>query len=893
MEICCQQETRRDAVRQKDGWNGLDYVEVLDDLLSLELYFLGKLPNELLDNCNEALCRFLKVTGGRQISDIQVIGVEPYPNSEPDKDDYLLVRFNKYGDHSTYTISLVDVEHIDPRYQSVDFSFKVDCPSDMDCVAPYTTEPKQFNEPEINYLAKDYASFRQLILDRLSVLMPDWNERHAPDLMITLIEILAYVGDYLSYYQDAAATEAYLSTARKRISVRRHARLVDYKVHEGCNSRAWMSVEFDSDSSCAPVHSKAFQCSHLVTNLQSQLPSHNPQISWEDMKGHLGDHFQIFEPLPIPWQNPPFPRFNSYRSKIQFYTWGEKNCHLPQGCTSATLVDEYLDKGVCHRALDKLEAGDVLLFEEDIGPETGKHVDANPLRRHAVMLTFVGEQENDDLFQTDGCWPIPIRKIEWAQEDALPFSLRISGITAAPSCMYKEGISIARGNVFLADSGKTIELEYLGEVPTSWTLPQCEDSGLPSEIQNISGRFRPHLSLSPLTFGVPLPEKASELNSASSFLIQDVRDALPHVELFSLPRRLCRHFDLSVLHKFIPTVEEFNGTYLEFKGQLPPCLSECFADDKLPATRWLPRLDLLSSEPDDYHFVVEIDDQGIAQLRFGDGILGAQPETGSVFFAKYRIGNGIRGNAGANSISYRISDGNSQTVDPSVRNPLPATGGTEPEPISEVKLYAPGSFRKIMERAITADDYRLLAQRNKKLQRAAAELVWTGSWYEAEVSVDPLGTNVPPSELLKSVEKDLRQYRRMGHEIRVRAAKYVPIELSLVVNVLPHYQQAHVKAALLDSFSNRNLAGGKRGFFHPDNFSFGDTVEVSSIIAAGMAVNGVEDIAVGKLKRMFEVDSAALEKGFLAMSSQEIAQLDNDLNFPERGKLMMTLSGGR
>ena len=100
---------------------------------------------------------------------------------------------------------------------------------------------------EINYLAKDYASFRQLILDRLALVMPDWKERHVPDIGIALVEVLAYVGDHLSYYQDAVATEAYLDTARKRISVRRHARLVDYPMHEGCNARAWVCVDTKSD----------------------------------------------------------------------------------------------------------------------------------------------------------------------------------------------------------------------------------------------------------------------------------------------------------------------------------------------------------------------------------------------------------------------------------------------------------------------------------------------------------------------------------------------------------------------------------------------------------------------------------------------------------------------
>ena len=97
--------------------------------------------------------------------------------------------------------------------------------------------------PDIDYLAKDYQGFRRLMLDRLSLLAPGWTERTPADLGIALVELLAYVADELSYRQDAVANEAYLGTARQRVSVRRHARLVDYFMHEGCNARAF--VHFD------------------------------------------------------------------------------------------------------------------------------------------------------------------------------------------------------------------------------------------------------------------------------------------------------------------------------------------------------------------------------------------------------------------------------------------------------------------------------------------------------------------------------------------------------------------------------------------------------------------------------------------------------------------------
>src|SRR4051812_4914184 len=108
-------------------------------------------------------------------------------------------------------------------------------------VRPDPDEPA----PVVDYLARDYASFRRLMLDRLSTSMPGWRDTEPADVVQTVVEILAYAADQLSYFQDAVATEAYLGTARRRVSVRRHARLLDYAMHEGCNARAWLDVQVD------------------------------------------------------------------------------------------------------------------------------------------------------------------------------------------------------------------------------------------------------------------------------------------------------------------------------------------------------------------------------------------------------------------------------------------------------------------------------------------------------------------------------------------------------------------------------------------------------------------------------------------------------------------------
>ena len=64
-----------------------------------------------------------------------------------------------------------------------------------------------------------------------------------------------------------------------------------------------------------------------------------------------------------------------------------------------------------------------------------------------------------------------------------------------------------------------------------------------------------------------------------------------------------------------------------------------------PST-WTPQPDLLADSATDAHFVVEVESDGTARLRFGDDVNGLRPESDSVFTAAYRVGNGTAGNVG-------------------------------------------------------------------------------------------------------------------------------------------------------------------------------------------------------------------------------------------------------
>jgi hypothetical protein len=995
-EIHCLEENRREDVRAADLF-GLDCVEVSDDERTLSVYFLGKAPKQI-DKSN------LRLSGGRRVRDVKIVSVKVQRHKDPTQDDILEVRVDKPGDFSTYTLSVVNavngragdepMDGFDRRYSKVSFTFKAGCPSDLDCKPVCGCPPPAHKQPEINYLGKDYGSFRQLILDRLALIMPGWQERHVPDLGIALVELLAYAGDYLSYYQDAVATEAYIGTARQRISVRRHARLVDYLLHDGCNARAWVTIATDTDRELG------FDEIYFITAFPGAPEKR--LLAPGDLVDVAPSSYEVFEPL---WSNDggKIALWQAH-NKIHFYTWGDCECCLAPGATSATLMDDWI--GTPHedpyerkndkkpptpytasrpregeygkepppdyptdeepaeppRAL-RLKVGDMLIFEERLGPKTGNPADADPTHRQAVRLTKVTPGV-DPLYHTEKFpdLPRPVVEIEWAEEDALTFTLCISSRAPYPDCDCMENVSVARGNVVLVDNGAGTS-EELGTVPTESAMPQCPTHCAPSEMQIMAGQFRLALKQLPLTFSEPLPPPCS----AAELIAQEARQALPWMTLQSIPAGVCDAIQpasaedgvvsepqpcivpplfafsdiadptalahslmdrakpkTQLLHSRLGADTRTLLANYDGSGSLPQNLNAALIRDlKGLLEAWTPRRDMLESRPDDRHFVVEMDNDGHAHLRFGDGELGRRPEAGMAFRAEYRLGNGREGNVGAESIIYIVARALSGiTLAP--RNPMAAMGGTDPEPMEEAKLFAPHGFRSVLERAITAEDCASIAQDNarrrqiraqlaaldpeictasfRKLQRAKAVLRWTGSWYAMQVAIDPAEAGEADRPLIDEIAGYLEPFRRMGHDLVVEAARYVPLSVRLLVCVLPDYLRGHVKAALLDALGSRALPDGRLGFFHPDNLSFGEGIYVSRLVAAAQAVAGVQDVRVMELERFDASEPQALtdspEKelplgSVLALGPLEIARLDNDPNFPENGRLVIDVRGGR
>jgi predicted phage baseplate assembly protein len=928
-------DARRRELRERHG-NGLDGAEVRAGGRRLAVYFLEDVPREL----HPGNIRIDAPRGGRPV---RATGLHRAEDLDPETEDHLVVELDHPGSAGSYLLRIVErrpdgtpgwrpYRGIDPRYAQVRLVFDVDAPRPP--IRPAPAGAPAAGDP-VSYIYRDYAGLRQLMLDRLAVTMPDWTEQHEPDIWITLLELLAYVGDDLSYYQDAVATEAYLQTARNRVSVRRHGRLVGYRLHEGCSARAWVCLQVTSPVTL-PLGAVRFA---VAGSWAGEGPPVLLASAFPD--GPLAS-LQQYTPLAVqPGADGPEPEQTLLpaHSAIGLWSWGECDSHLAAGATSAVLADGPPLNGEDQEPERTLElrAGDVIILEETRDPLSPAAGPGDPALRQAVRLTGV-HRLMDELYRQ------PLLEVQWAPEDALGFDLAVTA--AGYPC------SQAWGNVVLVANG------VAGTDPVTVAAPALTRPGLgyatpfpdPQAVARHQARalralyhqWRELLSRwrAQASDGTPLsPEQLEVLR------VQVGADELESLELTG-PRRGLRNavraeYEAAALAELLARADrllagrrrrlEFLARLAEAAGPLEDVLIGELEEDwgpeltaplaagnpaswgpaaiavtqdpraALPLLRltgqagqtWDPALDLIGAGPGEQIFVAEVNDQGTAGLRIND------PPEAQTLLASYWVGNGTAGNAESEAINALVWTASAPAEPPpgitAVRNPLPASGGIDAETVAAAKLAIPGAFRTGQQRALTAPDYVRLATAVPGVRRAAAEPRFTGSLPVMDVAIQPALGEYPTAELTAEVRRSLAAVRRIGQLVRVLPPRYRPLVVALDVTLGPGAIRREVAHHLARLLSNGWRPDGQPALFNPVNLAFAAPVYSSPIIAAVDAVAGVASVTLTRLGFLDQRVPAgsAPHAPELHLGTLEMARLDNDPAHPEHGYALVSLEGGR
>lgn len=962
-------QRRREEVRRRS--NGLDGVEVRHGGLRLLLAFLEELP-EGVEPSN------IRLEGPPGSTPVKAVEVRAGGPDEPDLQRHLVVELDRPGSVGRYRLQLVEpgphghpgllpMHGIDPQFSEATFSFDTDRLNPVRPRPP--SAPGLADESDITYLARDYEGFRQLMLDRMAITIPAWTERHVADLGVMIVELLAYVADDLSYYQDSVATEAYLSTARLRTSVRRHLRLVGYRMHEGTNARAWISLQVDADGI---LHLDQVRFA-AVSGLD---PNGEPLVPATDLELVDPTSVQVFTPFPSSSDTGPAGQSAGTRQPavvlreahncINLWTWGEEDALLTQGATSAVLKDGPPESGGAegNQRVLHLEAGDVLMFEEVVA-ESGVGP-GDPSHRHPVRLTSVSRSE-DELYRQ------PVVHVTWSHEDALPFPLQVS----APGGQDGVVCTVLRGNVVLADNGAARTEQVAMTLPQLSTPDVTFACAFPDpsvvarhqaqQLRRLYGDWRAEIEQwwRAARHGAGLDDdqvaqlrhqfgrgelegaglEGDNVRQSAEAAERVLCHLLVHADRI-LSRRIAR---LDVLAGLASSSGPLDAVRLdEVRQDWGPRLAASLdpdhpaaygsaaraikqdprqarpkvtlsgptaggSDAGIAAALWTPALDLLETNPGDHNFVVDVDDNGLANLRFDPSA--SIPAT-ATFTANYQVGRGTAANVAAEAVNVIVDAGAGPRTGPPatgpaspatapsdlpdalplirvVRNPLPAMGGVDPETIANAKSVGPGAYLSNQPRAITAEDYGRLAATTAGVRRAAAALDWNGARWVADVVVQPQYGEIPRTELIDAVHHSLAPLRRIGHDVSVRGPRYRSLFLKVDVTLKAGAIRSDLAHQFSRLLSDGWLDDGTPAMFNPANLGFGQALYASAIESAIQAQPGVETLAI----KQFSLDDPHVDRGTtppeqLTTGRLDIIRMDNDERAPEHGWAELSLRGG-
>jgi Baseplate J-like protein len=613
------------------------------------------------------------------------------------------------------------------------------------------THRRTRSQTELDLRARDYEALRTKLMGMVGGHVGEELQLHPVAEVTALVELLAYLGDALSYSQDAVATEAYLASARRRVSVTRHAALLDYRVFEGRSARVWVQLSVSSE---------------LVldagTQLLSRVPGLPPRVEPAQLPGALAHGALVFETCERVELSPS--------TQLELDRRWQPDGRLQPGATSA--VVELHGRPPAHRSLVA------------ICPARG----ASSGPAHVVMLSEVSQLNGGTL-------------LRWSEQDALPAEVA----SVAPLC-------VRPGNLVVADHGRSHPWEPLdrAEGHVSWPLLAHRDP-----------------SMVPVTESPPWGPGGS-----AAILLRADCSTRPAVELR----------------------ERVPGGH----------------------RRWSQRPSLLGSGPLSREFMVELESDRSARLRFGDGEQGMAPSPQARLEVRMRTGSGRRGSLAAGALAHVVS-GDERLL--GVSSPAATRGGADPEALSSVRLAAPRAYR-VTGRALSAADLIAAALEVPGVGDATAAIVETGGGPLARVRVAPEDEQRDLDALTDRVRAAIALRQPIGVRLDVRARRLLAVTVEAEIT-LRFGRGLAAMSGVVDDLLRRTL-------LQPGRWRFGEALHRSDVVTLLAGVPGVLDVTLQRFDWVRSDPSASPPESLLPPFGS-ILQIAQDPDAPEHGSFEFRL----
>ncbi len=842
---------RKTALCGQTALTGIDFIRVVDPEVQtqLEVYFIvdpTELDTPLVDLAavsggpvaeDSSLVSIVSTSGGESVAEVEVDTVNWVRVAAPAGDRTVLqVNVLTPGDFSLYRLTIDDAR-IDRFFNGIEFSFKQGCPSDLDCeVEPYCPPEEPLDFP-VDYLARDFTSFRNALLDFAAQRYPEWQLRLEADAGVMLMEIMAALGDEFAYIQDRYAREAYLDTATQRRSLSALARLVDYFPDPGRSAVTDLAIGVAADGHLAEAGTPVWA-----------LPAGEPPIP-----------FELLEDL---WVHAAW-------NAIPLHTPDEAEPCLDIGATEAFLATA----SPLAAELEPLPPGADPIPREQAWIDRRAILRSRPLdpsvpsRAWEVTITEV-EFLTDPLAEGG---EISVTRIAWDSSEALPFQL----------CQAETEALL---NIVPAIAGETLrELFRIG--PDAAFTARYGGSLDPVELTNLLALPR-------------AVEREGPCDSTTGARSVVLRYGLRGSETRDLGWTAPDEPEVALMEMVPDGIGGYQPDLAGLEWNFTP--DPLQADDEeavfaLDEGVWrevvvhkTPRGDVVFS---DYAA-----NEGFS-IRFGAGAFGRTPADGTLFEAAYRTGPALRANLAPDSVTELQRPGSAPPEQPLafaawVTNPLAIDSGAAPETAEEVRIAAPEAFRALPLRAVRPEDYREIVERLDWVQRANAVTQWTGSWSTDFVTADERGSFTLSPAHQAELEAEVDCIRQAGRATQVEAPQFLSLDVEATVCVEPTAYPGDVKERVIEALVGHRRPGKPLAFFDPDNFTFGEPLLRSALEAAIQAVPGTRGVELLRIRLRHLRAWEDFEDSEISVAPGQILRCANDPNFPERGSLTVFVEGG-
>lgn len=744
-----------------------------------------------------------RLPAGSEEGQVQVIAVASgavLPGGEVAVGHWLTLTVAPIGDYSTYRLGLCFPmppadSVIDPVFSELPFKFRPHCFS-IACSPPErgTTGPAPV---AIDYLARDYDSFRHLLMGAMAQRVPGWRPTSEADLDQTLIDLFSAAADELADYQDRIMNEAYLATARKRVSLARHARLMDDHIHQGSQAGTWVALALDDS------RQGTLAAGEVTVRTGAEEPDPADQV--------------FVSRAPV--------RVHDWLNALSIHDWGGIRAVLQSGATSVDLRVEGGLRSVAETLRDLIRDGQVrhLLIQEHLNPATGLPAGRDPAKRQLLELRS-GDGAEVVYDPVELIWML---RVHWLERDALRRDYCILAKCSGEPDPVRD-ITLLHGNLVEVYHGRLMD--------EAFAAPGSAALGAGLRAWEATARWGTvcRLAAAPLAYRQTAP--GGEVAPRTTLQDPDAPD----------------------------------------QG---PCVRVELADGRLE--RWTEQPDLIHSGPADRHYRVETDEAGLSLLRFGNGDNGRALPPAAIVRCRFQVGEPLAGNLGADRLVRLVDAIGTPLAGGRVWNPFAVTDGRAPEPSDGIRRRVPEAYCRRQLRAVTLADYRRRAEEVAGVSRAAATYAWTGSWRTLRVTIDPAGTTVLTPVLRAQVAEHLEVVRLLGEDLEIRAPRFVPLAIWVVLCVRSGYDFYDVHDALGQVFTAGWRRDGQPGFFHPDRWTFGQGLYASQVLGAVQAVAGVEHVVSIRLSRFGATGPGTDAVADLA--PDEVLLVRNDPDHREQG----------